>query len=357
MARLPDYMPIVAGLMGAHDSPVYDERELTAALPLCDAAGNLNSEAIGWSRTPLVTANLHGHWPRKKRWNFWNWISPDFVFSVTVADIDLASFCAVAFIDLRSGERLDGTDLRRSGFTTMPDQVERSIAWRSRKTTYALRDAGDTIEVELDCASVHGTPVRAAFVMRRPPRHESLNIVVPWSRMRFQLNSKHNTLPCEGWFSVGDRRFTMQPETCHGVQDYGRGIWPYRSFWNWAVATGVQNGDLVGVNMGAKWTTGTYANENGILLGGRLSKVMEDLEWTYEPSNWMSPWRVRAPHSGMIDLTLTPTLIKTVGLNLGLLASGGTVAFGSWSGVVRAEGREVRLDRVMGWAEEFGHRW
>src|SRR5689334_21467752 len=133
----------------------------------------------------------------------------------------------------------------------------------------------------------------------------------------------------------------MRPETCHGVQDYGRGIWPYRAFWNWAVATGVQHGETVGVNMGAKWTTGTGTNENGILLNGRLHKVMEDLEWSYEPSNWMQPWRVRATYSGMIDLTLTPTLIKTVGLNLGLLATGGTVAFGSWDGVVRAENREL----------------
>ena len=63
------------------------ERELTEPVLLCDDSGNLNPNAVGWSRTALVTANLRGHWPRKKRWNFWNWISPEFVLSVTVADI------------------------------------------------------------------------------------------------------------------------------------------------------------------------------------------------------------------------------------------------------------------------------
>jgi hypothetical protein len=149
----------------------------------------------------------------------------------------------------------------------------------------------------------------------------------------------------------------MHPERCHGVQDFGRGVWPYRSFWNWAVGTGVQDGELVGVNMGARWTTGTGSNENAILLAGRLYKVMEDLEWRYEPANWMEPWRVRAPHSEMIDLTLTPTLSKRVGVNLGVLATGGTIAFGTWNGVIRAAGREVRIDHLAGWAEEFAHRW
>ena len=64
-------------------------------------AGRLNANAVGWSRQPVVRADLHGHWPRKKRWNFWNWISPRFVFSVTLADIDYAAFSR-SLIDFES---------------------------------------------------------------------------------------------------------------------------------------------------------------------------------------------------------------------------------------------------------------
>jgi hypothetical protein len=125
--------------------PVYEEREVTTATDLCDAGGRLDPAAVGWSRAPLVRANLSGHWLRKKRWNFWNWISPRFVFSVTLADIDYAAFC-----------------------------------------------------------------------------------------------------------------YAMRPAECHGVQDFGRGIWPYRSFWNWGVASGVVDGVRIGVNVGGRWTTGTW---------------------------------------------------------------------------------------------------
>jgi hypothetical protein len=44
-------------------------------------------------------------------------------------------------------------------------------------------------------------------------------------------------------------------------------------------------------------------------------------------------------------------------MNLGVLATGGVCAFGRWRGVVRAEGRELAVDGLMGWAEEFAHRW
>jgi hypothetical protein len=67
---LPDCMPIVSDRLTAGDyERSYEERELTEPVELCDARGLLRPAAVGWSRRPLVRANLAGHWPRKKRWN------------------------------------------------------------------------------------------------------------------------------------------------------------------------------------------------------------------------------------------------------------------------------------------------
>jgi hypothetical protein len=193
--------------------------------------------------------------------------------------------------------------------------------------------------------------------VRRRAGHESLNVVVPWSASRFQCNSKHAALPCEGEVRAGERRYRLDPHTCFGVQDWGRGIWPYRSFWNWGVATGYAGDALLGVNFGAKWTTGTGSNENGILCDGRLHKIMEDLRWDYDPVEWRKPWRVVAPHSGALDLVLEPVVAHTPRLDLGVIATGGVCAFGRWRGHVRVEGREIAVDGLVGWAEEFAHRW
>ena len=40
-----------------------------------------------------------------------------------------------------------------------------------------------------------------------------------------------------------------------------------------------------------------------------------------------------------------------------LLATGGTCVFGTWRGRVRAADRDVAIDGLIGWAEEFAHRW
>ena len=358
MSALPRHLPILAAkrARGGYER-AYQERERTAATRLCDERGLLNPDAVGWSRFPRVTANLSGHRLRKKRWNFWSWIGRRFVFSVTVADLDYASFCSFFFIDFETGERVAGMDPRRGGYIAMPEEVERTLRWRSAKTDYALVNEGGDLAVAFRGRGGPGEEVAAAFTVRKPPDHESLNLVVPWTRRRFQLNSKHNTLRCEGEVVIAGRRYEMRPDDCHAVQDFGRGVWPYRSCWNWAVCTGEQGGELVGLNLGDRWTTGTGVNENGICHAGRLHKVMEDLEWRYDPADWMRPWRIRSVVSDAIDLTLTPFFAHTTGLNLGLLATGGTCAFGLWSGAVRFEGREVAIRDQVGWAEEFAHRW
>jgi hypothetical protein len=351
-------MPIVAPkLSDGSYAPVYVEREISEPVDLCDPRGRLDPRAVGWSRSPMVRANLSGHWPRKKRWNFWNWIGPDFVLQATLADIDYAAFCSVSFIDFETREHLGHTALRPPRSFAMPEHVDRTVTFRGGGIEYRNENEGGDATVHLRSPTGAGPEIAADFSVRRPVGHESLNVVVPWSATRFQLNSKHNTLPCEGELRIGGRRYALDPETCHAVQDFGRGLWPYHSFWNWGVCTGTQGGRRIGVNMGAKWTTGTGANENGILLDGRLHKVMEDLRWSYDPGDWMKPWSVHSEHSDAIDLILQPRVEHRSRTSLGLVSTGGVCCFGSWTGRVRVEEETFEIDGLPGWAEEFEHRW
>ncbi len=356
--RAPEYMPIVREKMESGSYlPYYEEREITEPVMLCDGEGNLNPEAIGWSRVPLTTANMKGHWPRKKRWNFWNWICPDFVFSVTVADIDYGSFCGVTFTDFNAKKQKAGIALKPGNAVYMPEEVERTIEWKGGGVDYSMINEGGDIQVRCKANNVGGKKIIADFIIHKPQGHETLNIVVPWSESRFQMNSKHNTLPAEGYVKVGDKKYVMDPEDCHGVQDFGRGMWPYRSYWNWAVCTGKQNGDLVGVNLGARWTTGTGSNENGICYNGKLYKIMEDLTWDYDPNAWENPWHIYSTHTDAVDMTLHPFLVNDTRVDIGLVGTGGACPFGTWTGTIKFGGKTVEIDHLIGWAEEFKHRW
>lgn len=356
--QLPDWMPIVDARMVRGDyRPHYTEQEITDPLDLCERRGRLNPAARGWARHPIIRANLSSHWLRKKKWNFWNWISPQFVFSVTLADVDYAAFCSVSFTDFRTGESLSATTFTRPHGLALPEQVEQPVSFHAHSVEYSNGNAGGDFQVRFDGRAKDGTRIAADFRVGKPPGHESLTVVVPWTPARFQLNCKENTRPSEGWVSVGTRRYAMEPSACHAVQDFGRGVWPYRSFWNWGVCSGVHDGHRIGVNMGAKWTTGTGANENAVCFDGRLHKIMEDLHWEYDPTAPMRPWRVRSLHTPAIDLTLQPIVAQSSKLNLGVLATGGVCVFGLWSGTARIDSDVFRIKDVIGWAEEFAHRW
>jgi hypothetical protein len=54
---------------------------------------------------------------------------------------------------------------------------------------------------------------------------------------------------------------------------------------------------------------------------------------------------------------LEPVAAHTPRLDLGVVATGGVCAFGRWRGRVRVEGSELAVDGLLGWAEEFAHRW
>ena len=356
--RLPDHMPILDARVAREGAPgVYAERELKAPIDLCDARGNLNPEAVGWSRQPLVRANLSGHPLRKKRWNFWNWIEPGFVFSITMAELDYASLFGTFFIDFETGEHSTGTWLGRPGRFDLPEHEPRSIAHHAKTIDYENVVEPATRRVRFRATPQRGAELEAEFSVEIPDGQESLNVVVPWTERRFQLNSKHNTLPTSGHIRVGERTYALDPQRCHAVQDWGRGVWPRRSFWNWGVCTGLQDGRRIGVNVGAKWTGATGSNENGITLDGRLHKVMEDLDWVYEPTDDASAWRVRSLHSDAIDLTMSPVFPHRSHTNVGIVSSGGVCCFGRWTGRVRAGDETIEVRGLPGWAEEFSHRW
>jgi hypothetical protein len=89
-----------------------------------------------------------------------------------------------------------------------------------------------------------------------------------------------------------------------------------------------------------------------------LSKIGEELEWTYDWDHPMGPWRVRTPSSGQVDVTLTPTFDRWDSTDLKVLKMQVHQCFGTWSGrIVTDDGTVVQVDGIRGFAEEARNRW
>ena len=339
------------------------ETELTEPVDLCLPDGHrLNPAARGWSRHQLHRANLRGRWGRTKRWDYWGILTGHGFVSLTFADIDYAALVSVEWGDFDTSTC--GGHAHVVPFGRGIDLPERSgdvpLRHRSRSLDADITEVEGGTHLEARWREKDGRRGELDVHIALPEGHESLNVVVPWSETRFQFTSKHQARPANGAFRVGDATQRIGDDAAAwATLDVGRGRWPYRTDWNWAGGAGrTTDGHTVGIQLGSKWTDGTGATENGILVDGRLTKIGEELTWSYSFDRPMETWQVRSA-DGALDLTLTPRFDRASKLSVGVLAQGGHQVFGDWSGtVIHDDGPPLTLaDDVIGFAEEIRSRW
>lgn len=333
------------------------ERELTAPVALCDEDGRLLRDSVGWSRSPLHLCNLPPSLPRKKRWNYWAVNDDRFFFSATVADIDLVTLAFAYYYDRETGDFAEKTVLAAPGSVPLAPTVAGDAILDAPAMRVALTNEGAGTRIVVDAADVRGAPLHADIVIERPAGHETLNVVIPWSDTQFQFTSKQNTLPARGIVSIGDRRYEFG-EGAYGCLDFGRGAWPEETLWNWGAASGMQNGRLVGLNLGGKWTDGTGMTENGICIDGKLTKIGDDLGFTYDRARLMEPWTIATASSDRIALTFTPEYERVSKAENETYLSEVHQMFGRYDGtIVESEGTRIAIANLWGWIEDHVARW
>jgi hypothetical protein len=337
---------------------VHDERELRAPVLLCGADGRLNREAVGWSRQPLHRCNLGDSLARKKKWNYWAVTSEDLLFSATIADVDIFQLGGAYVFDRRTRRHIEKVAVVPAKTIPIPEMVAGDITVDHAEMRVALTDEGTGTRIRVEAADFGGTPLEADILVQRPEGHETLNVVIPWSDVQFQHTSKQNTLPAAGYVKLGDELLEFA-QPAFGCLDYGRGVWPEHTVWNWGSASGVQGERTVGLNLGGQWTDGTGMTENGICIDGRLTKISEDLAFEYDRGDMMKPWRVRTAVTAGIDLRFNPEFVRVSesGRRDGFFTSAHQV-FGTYSGRVTPDGGgPIELRDLFGWIEEHEARW
>ncbi|MET4156713.1 DUF2804 domain-containing protein [Agromyces sp. PvR057] len=331
------------------------ERELTAPVALVGADGRLNPGAVGWTRTPLHdTAGIDGRrvWGRNKRWEYWAVTTPTHVIALTVSSLDYAAVHAVLVHDRRTGATIDRSAIAPLGSSAvLPASLGDGPA----------RGVTRTISIDLDEVD-GGTRLRAVsgdlrldLLAHRPDGHECLGVVVPWSATRFQYTVKDVARPASGWLEIAGERIELPAGESWAVLDHGRGRWPYRMTWNWGAASGrAADGRTIGLQLGGRWTDGTGSTENAVVVDGRLHKIGDELEWTYDETDWLAPWRMRG---ASVDLRFEPFWDRVSSTELLVFGSHGHQCFGHYSGWVDASGERIAVDGLLGWAEDVRNRW
>lgn len=343
------------------------QTEITQPSNLLLPSGQLAQ--VGWARQPLLDCNLEAahFYPgrilqrfRLKRWDYYAFFTPHHFFSATIADLGYAGNIFVYILDFSTGElHEEGLVIPLSRGITIPRNSTAGDAIfedQRAKLSFRLEDDRRLVSVEWPGFN-QGRGIEAQITLNCPPDHESMNIVIPIGEKRFYYNRKVNCLPADGYLNYGELREEIDPGESLGSLDWGRGVWEYSSFWNWASASGfLPDGRTIGLNLGTGFGDTSHATENCLVLDGRIHKLV-DVKFEYDPDDYASPWAFRDT-GGRINLDFIPFKERLARTNLLLIFSEVHQMFGRYSGWVKADdGEKIEIQDLIGFAEEHHARW
>lgn len=326
------------------------ERELTVPVSLTLPNGELNPQAVGWARRPLVDTSgigTTGSWGRNKRWEYWNITTPTHVLAATVSLIDYAAVHEIWVLD-----RVTHQTWGRAPTVIPPRGATLPPSLNQGPVRAEAKDLLITIDHTEGITALHAEIPEASFDVHivRPEGHDCLAVVVPWSKRRFQYTIKDVALPASGVVRIAGREHPIPAGRSWAVLDHGRGRWPYNVAWNWGAGSGLVDGVPFGIQVGGRWTDGTGSTENGILIGTVMTKICEELVWDYDLADWRRPWHISG---GGLDATFVPDYNRHAQTNLGVIAARTDQCFGTWSGRFA----ETTFTDIDGWAEDVANRW
>jgi len=337
------------------------QTELIQPGPLLDANGRLAQ--VGWSRKPLLDCNLENtrfSRFRVKRWDYYAVFTPNRFFSATIADLGYVGNIFVYTLDFKTGKLHEeglvipfgnGISLERN-----PEAGEASF--KNDKVSLNFKVDGKQRFIDVHWAGFNnGRGIHADITLHALPDHESMNIIIPIGEKRFYDNTKINCMPAQGHIQYGDVREELQPESSIGSLDWGRGVWEYQSYWNWASTSGfLPDGRTVGLNLGMGFGDLSKATENAIILDGHIHKL-GTVRFDYKSGDYMQPWHFTDDEK-RLDLTFTPFKDRTATTNLGVIFSEVHQMFGRYNGrVILDHGTPLEIHDLTGFAEEHHARW
>lgn len=343
------------------------QNELTQPGPLLDASGSLSQ--VGWSRQPLLDCNLErAHFYgikalqrfRIKRWDYYAVFTPRRFFSATIADLGYAGNIFVYTLDFQSGElHEDGLVIPFGKGISLPrGSLEGETHFANSRARLHFSATPQGRQLAVSWPDFHdGRGIRAEISFAYLPVHESMTIVIPIGQKRFYYNHKINCMPAQGWIQYGDQREVLEAQTCLGSLDWGRGVWEYQSYWNWASASGyLTDGRTIGLNLGCGFGDLSQATENCLVLDGRVHKL-DQVKFDYDPGDYMKPWKF-SDSQERLALEFTPFKDRAAVTNLGIIFSQVHQMFGRYAGyVVADDGTRIEVSNLIGFAEEHHARW
>lgn len=331
--------------------------EIKLGVNLCDENGYLNDTERYWSRRPIINCNIPKKYRfRIKRWNYWTISNERYFFTIAVTNFDYAGVVFVYLVDMEKKNIVEK-------YVTIPlgkgiilgDNIQDELKYESKNLKLTVKHDEKSIILDINVDNFRGNEYLKGKLALENPK-ESLNLIVPWSKNRFQFTSKQNCLKVSGSINIGSETIKFDDDKSLGALDFGRGVWKRKMMWNWLSFSTSINDRLLGGNFGGTWTDGSGINENAVFLDGKVFKLKEDIKFIYDINDFNKPWKIYNKEK-TVDLEFYPEVERIKKVNVIMIKSDFKQFFGTLKGKIIVDGEEIKINNVNATCEEHFAKW
>ena len=321
------------------------QHEITKAIPLLDANGNLTEP--GWARSLLPVyrrADIRAGKLRIKEWDYYLISNGRFALALTIADNGYMGMDSVSIIELEEGWEITTSpmSLLPMGRLKLPEHSAKGVsehAGKGHKLKFtAFGDGRRVLTAHMDRFGDKGA-LDALIQLSGEPA-ESMVIATPFSKPKhFYYNQKINCMRAKGL-------------------DWGRGVWTYHNTWYWGSASYQVDGVPFGWNIGYGFGDTSAASENMLFYDGKAHKLSQvRFHIPGEEKDFLSPWHFSSD-DGRFEMDFRPILDRASCTDVGVIKSDQHQVFGNFTGkAVLDDGTVIKVRDFPGFAEKVENKW
>ena len=342
------------------------QKRIVTAGPLHDEQGRLTetgyaTELIKTYERDRVAAKRR----RIKEWDYYAVCTDRFALALTIDHNGYMTMDSISLLDFEQNSQVTKSVMG------LPFTSPRALPPTSAKGDIRVSGKGYMLSFENDGFSRHLTGFMDNFSggkkivfdlhLTDAPK-ETMVIVTPFKGHpeAFYYNQKINCMRVEGKITFDSKTYCCRPEDTFAVLDWGRGVWTYDNTWYWGSASGLADGVPFGFNIGYGFGDTSAASENVLFYGGKihkLSQVTFHIPVKDGKEDYMSPWTFSSDDR-RFEMQFRPVMDRSARVNAGIICSDQHQVFGKFSGTaVLDDGRALRIENLMGFAEKVRNKW
>ncbi|NSW51057.1 MAG: DUF2804 domain-containing protein [Anaerolineae bacterium] len=334
--------------------------------PLLGDDGSLKQ--VGWSPQPILDCNLEQanfyrlkflQPLRIKRWDYYGIFMPTHYYSFTISSVGYIGMIFAYVLDFDTLAFAEKTIITPfgSGVQLPRNSTKGESVFENKQLKMRFEVKPDSRHLLCDWPGFGEGGLQADLSLALPRDHESMNIIIPIGLKRFYDNRKVNNMRASGTIHYQGQEYHLDPRTCLGSLDWGRGVWALKSHWVWASSSGfTAKGQRLGLNLGYGFGDNSKATENAFILEGKVHKLGR-VDFRFNSKNYMEPWHMKS-EDGRLNLRFEPFYDRTAKTDIKLLKSEVHQMFGRYHGFVMTEsGETIDVYNLVGFAEEHFAKW